>query len=319
MLDAVVEPSRKFRQALGTFATGVTVATTIDENGHPRGFTANSFTSVSLEPPLVLICIANDTAGFDVFTSAERFCINVLAENQQDISKVFALPGDDRFAGVAWRAGKCGMPVIDGVISWFDCERHEVVDAGDHSILIGRVVDYDVSSTSPLVYCSGSYVEFGLAQRAMEAASQGLATRISAVVDCDGAIPMKRDETSGKYSLPVAGRLGNRDTPDSLRGKLATNGIVSSIPFVYAVYEDTVAQTRNVVYRGSSENADMSRLSDFELVPLDDIPWNKLVDNSLGLLLERYCRERKSDAFGVYVGDEERGEVHALEANEGRR
>jgi len=312
VLDLTVNPSKKLRQALGTFATGVTVATTIDTDGNPRGFTANSFTSVSLEPPLILICLANEAVGCQVFTSADRFCVNVLAEDQQHISAVFASPAEDRFEGVEWHAGNNGCPVIDGAISWFECERFNVIDAGDHTILIGRVTEYETSSRSPLIYCGGSYVEFGLLQQAMEYASRGLSTHIAAVVDCQGVIPMVRKKDSGKLTLPTAEQIGAVGEVDTLAGKLAKNGIVAAIPFVCAVYEDAQRKTHNVVYRGSAESVDTDKLKDFELISLDAIPWDQLSDDILKKLLERYCDERESDAFGVYVGDAEKGEVHTL-------
>ncbi len=315
MLDVTADPTKKFRQALGTFATGVTVATTIDEQGNPRGFTANSFSSVSLDPPLILICLASDAAGCPIFTNSKRFCVNVLAEDQQDISALFASPSDDRFENVAWRPCNGGTPIIDGAISWFGCERHDVIEAGDHVVLVGKVVEYGTSSRSPLIYCSGSYVEFGLLQRAMEVAGRGLSTRISAVVNCNGFVLMARDATTGKMSLPAAEKIGSRDDVDSLTGMLAANGIDAAIPFVYAVYEDARTKTHNVVFRGSAESVDASKLNDFELVSLDAIPWDDLVDTPLRNLLERYRLESEQYAFGVYVGDSERGEVHTLQVS----
>ena len=149
-------------------------------------------------------------------------------------------------------------------------------------------------------------------QRAMEVASQGLSTRISAVVDYRGLIPMVRDKNSGKLSLPTADQVGDVNEAGSLTGTLARNGIVAAIPFVCAVYEDVRLKTHNVVYRGSAESVDTEKLKDFELVSLDAIPWEELIDDALKQLLERYCKERESDAFGVYVGDVEQGEVHTL-------
>ena len=112
--------NRQLRQALGTFATGVTVVTTIDEDAAPRGFTANSFTSVSLDPPLILVCLAKAAATCSTFTNGQRFCVNVLAEDQQDICALFASPVRDRFDQVSWRTGKNGSPIINDVISWFE-------------------------------------------------------------------------------------------------------------------------------------------------------------------------------------------------------
>ena len=251
MLDLAVEPTKLFRQALGTFATGVTVVTAIDEQGNPRGFTANSFSSVSLDPPLILICLASGAASCPVFTNSKRFCVNVLGEDQQDIAALFASPSDDRFEKVAWRPCNGGSPIIKGAISWFGCERHNVIEAGDHVIVVGKVVEYESSSRSPLIYCSGSYVEFGLLQRAMEVASRGLSTRISAVVNCNGFILMARDATTGKFSLPTAAQVGNSDDVASLSGMLAANGIDAAVPFVYAVYEDALSKTLSLLPRAA--------------------------------------------------------------------
>ena len=309
-----VSATKKLRQAMGTFATGVTVVTTINDAGNPRGFTANSFTSVSLDPPLVLVCLAKEASSCSTFSSSGKFCVNILAEDQQDICSLFAAPVRDRFEQIEWRSGVTGSPIIENVISWFECENHNVVDAGDHIILIGRVIEHDFNSHSPLVYCAGSYVEFGLLQRAMEAASSGVSTRISAVINCDGAIPMIRDNSTGKLSLPAAQQMGNSEQPHSLLGILADNGINVSMPFVCSVYEDVRSKTHNVVYRGTAEKFDAGQASEFEYVPLDDIPWSDLVDSPLRMLLERYIQESERDVFGVYVGNTVRGAVHAIRA-----
>jgi len=305
---------REFRQALGTFATGVTVVTTTDSNGLPRGFTANSFTSVSLEPPLVLVCLASDAATCPVFTDSGFFNVNVLAENQQDVASIFASPGDDRFEKVSWSIGENGRPILDDTISRFECQTSEVYEAGDHFILLGRVTDYNFSSRSPLVYCSGSYVEFGLLQRAMEAASSGRLTRISAVVDCGGSILLAKNMASKTLALPSAPHVGVAEEDESLIGKLAGNGVEVETTFVCSVYEDTATKTNNIVYRGIATKVDKVAIHDYDLVALDDIPWDQLCDDPLRMLLTRYIEETEVDAFGVYVGDNVHGEVHKLRA-----
>ncbi len=312
MSDSAANAAIDFRHALATFATGVTVVTTMDEHDQPRGLTANSFTSVSLKPPLILVCLSKDAATCPVFSQSANFCVNVLSEDQQDICALFASPVKNRFGKTGWQCGQHGSPVMDGVISWFECERHDVIDAGDHIILLGRVLNHDFNSRSPLVYCAGSYVEFGLVQRAMEGAESGASTLISAVVNCDDSIPMVRDRGTGKMSLPAAELLGNAEDPASLIGKLAANGIHGALPFVCAVYEDARPNIHNIVYRGTSDPVDGALVHDFEMVPLHEIPWDRLVDDALKMLLERYLEESERDAFGVYVGDAERGEVHAI-------
>ena len=312
MVESESEADKKLRQALGTFATGVTVVTTIDGEGQPRGFTANSFTSVSLNPPLLLVCLATDASSCPVFSAATNFCVNILAETQQGISHRFASSVRDRFEDTDWHLSESGCPIIDDVISWFDCEMHEVTKAGDHVILIGKIIGHDFNGRSPLVFCSGSYVEFGLAQRAMELVEEGSATRVSAVINCDGYIPMER--FGAKLSLPAAARVGNATDSDSLIGRLVANGIHGDMPFVFAVYEDIASRTQNVVYRGSGETGDLARTGRYEFVRLDQLPWDAFIDDPLRTLLRRYIEENDRDAFGVYVGDTEKGAVHALGA-----
>lgn len=149
--------ARDLRDALGSFATGVTIVTAIMPSGEPMGFTANSFTSVSLDPPLILVCIAKSAAGYAAYTSADAFCVNILSEDQHDLSGTFARRGADKFVGVSWRQNQTGSPIIDGGVGHFDCSMHQVVDAGDHAILIGRVVGFDANDKAPLCYHRGKY------------------------------------------------------------------------------------------------------------------------------------------------------------------
>jgi flavin reductase (DIM6/NTAB) family NADH-FMN oxidoreductase RutF len=160
----------EFRKTLGAFVTGVTVVSTRQQDGTPRGFTANSFTSVSLDPALVLICIGKSAASYPVFSAAAHFSISILAEDQKQVSSLFASKAADKFEQVAWHPGLTGSPVIDGSAAWFDCETHQVVEAGDHIILIGRVVDFANTTASPLGYGRGAYLTFSLSQDALAAA-----------------------------------------------------------------------------------------------------------------------------------------------------
>ena len=125
------------RQAL-SLATGVTIVPPLPRTA-PRGFTANSFTSVSLDPPLVLVCIAKTASGYPIFSASPHFSISVLAEGQKDVSSLFASKAPDKFERARWSKGPAGSPVIEEAAAWFDCQRHDVIDAGDHVILIGRV------------------------------------------------------------------------------------------------------------------------------------------------------------------------------------
>ncbi|WP_374653533.1 flavin reductase family protein [Dongia sp.] len=145
------------RQAFSSFATGVTVVTVCDTLGRPRGMTANSFTSVSLAPPLILICVATQAPIWPAFAGAPTFAVNVLAAGQRELSQRFARPADDKFAGIGWQHGELGVPLIDGAAAHLECRRVREIEAGDHMILLGEVVHFAHSPAPPLVFHRGAY------------------------------------------------------------------------------------------------------------------------------------------------------------------
>lgn len=150
--------ARTLRDALGCFATGVTVVTTRDRAGSPVGLTANSFTSVSLDPPLLLVCLARTITNLASFQSNNHFAVNVLHIGQQPISDRFAHREEDRFATTTWESWGTGAPIISHALASFECERHGLVDAGDHIILLGRVLRVRFEPRrDPLLYFRGKY------------------------------------------------------------------------------------------------------------------------------------------------------------------
>jgi flavin reductase (DIM6/NTAB) family NADH-FMN oxidoreductase RutF len=150
--------ARTFRDALGCFATGVTIITAMGPDGKPVGLTANSFTSVSLDPPLLLVCVANNAGSASVLRSAERFAVNILQIGQQPTSNRFAGKGEDRFTNTPWEVGEFGTPVLTGSLSSFECARDAVHDGGDHFILVGRVLKAMFEPRrDPLLYFRGKY------------------------------------------------------------------------------------------------------------------------------------------------------------------
>lgn len=146
-----------FRHACGQFATGVAIAAVTDPSGTPHGLTINSFTSVSMKPPLVLICIDRRAAILDRFLEASHYSVNILSSECEQLSNRFATSRGDRFEGVSWKSGVTGSPLIEGSIAALECERKQVIDAGDHSILIAEAVAVEVTGGSPLVYLRGRY------------------------------------------------------------------------------------------------------------------------------------------------------------------
>jgi len=155
--DGTRVTSELFRHAAGRFATGITVATVTDPDGAPHGLTVNSFTSVSLEPPLVLVCIAHAAVTVECFRTAKYFGVNILASDQREISDHFARKGHNRFATIEWISGETGVPLLPGVLATMECEVYSTVRAGDHDIFLGEVLRIDVNEGRPLLYWASGY------------------------------------------------------------------------------------------------------------------------------------------------------------------
>ncbi|MEM0947332.1 MAG: flavin reductase family protein [Pseudomonadota bacterium] len=152
------ETEREFRDALGRFATGVTVVTCATELG-PLGITANSFASVSLDPPLVLWSPARASRRFPAYEAAERYAIHILGDDQTDMCRRFSRDGYD-FEGLAWSPDDAGVPQIAGCLARFDCVRIASHDGGDHLIVVGRVLEAEHREGAPLLFSSGVYGRF---------------------------------------------------------------------------------------------------------------------------------------------------------------
>jgi 3-hydroxy-9,10-secoandrosta-1,3,5(10)-triene-9,17-dione monooxygenase reductase component len=150
--------ARRFRDVLGQFASGVAVVTSM-AGGEPVGMTCQSFSSVSLDPPLVMFVPAKTSRAWPMMQRAGHFCVNFLAADQVEISNVMASKGADKFAGIPWSTSKTGSPLLKGILGYVDCTVHTVHEAGDHYIVVGRVQDMDVddSAPEPLVYHRGAY------------------------------------------------------------------------------------------------------------------------------------------------------------------
>ena len=148
----------RFRQAMGYFASGVTVVTTASA-GELYGMTVSSFASVSLHPPLILICIDKGVPSHDMIRDAGCFVVNILEERQEHLSRRFATTTNDKFKGVAWHSGQLGLPVLDNTLAAIECRLHQVHDGGDHTIFVGEVVDAEIREGAPLLYYRRGYHE----------------------------------------------------------------------------------------------------------------------------------------------------------------
>src|ERR1044071_7866688 len=165
----------RFREVLGHLPTGVVVITAVTSDGRPSGMVVGSFTSVSLDPPLVAFLPARTSSTFKGLREARTFCVNILSAKQEPICRQFAVSGGDKFAGVGWSPAPSGAPVIDGVVAWIDCEFERIDEAGDHYIVLGRVTHLGTGvPTIPLLFFQGGYGGFATTSLAMGASADML-------------------------------------------------------------------------------------------------------------------------------------------------
>jgi flavin reductase (DIM6/NTAB) family NADH-FMN oxidoreductase RutF len=299
---------RALRDAFGSFLTGVTVVTTHSAEGQAVGFTANSFTSVSLDPPLLLVCLAKSSRNFATLTQSSGFAVNILAEDQKEVSNTFAKPVEDRFAAIEWQRGPHGAPVFANVAAWFDCATQQVVDAGDHVILIGRVEAFENSGRTGLGYARGAYFTPALADKSLLTSVEG-GIRLGAVAERDGAVLLVEDGRGG-WTLPFVEKP-EAEGVEALEGFFADAvGLSVRIGLLYSVYEDTNTGTQQAVYRATL-GPGLPRTGRF--FPLDEVP-AEIHDPAVRDILKRFAAESTLGNFGVYFGNQKRGRVHAVAA-----
>ena len=312
MLDHIKPPEpidpdtkRSLRDAFGRFATGVTVVTTRQADGIPRGFTANSFTSVSLDPPLLLVCIGKAALSCETFAACSHFTVNILADDQKEISGLFASQSADKFGIADWHEDAQNMPVIDGALASFSCARHRLVDAGDHLILIGQVLDFETTEGDPLGYYKGGYFDIGL-DRAMTEAATGSGVTIAAVLAHENGVLLAED-AKGNVTLPTAPSL------DALTRQLETSSLTPDLGHLYAVYRVTATGAQRIVYHGHATGTPGKGLNFHDL---GDLPLARVPDEAERALLRRYAQENQHGTFGIYHGTEVEGVVHTLSGNQ---
>ncbi len=151
----------ELRRVMGHFATGVTIITTRDEDGHPFGLTANAVSSVSLVPPLMLICVDKKADTYPYFARSGVFTVNILAEGQESLSRKFATSGIEKFEGIGYHKNELDCAVIDDAVGHLDCRIVQSIDAGDHTIYLGEVDAADASDGPPLMFFRGGYHKLG--------------------------------------------------------------------------------------------------------------------------------------------------------------
>jgi len=295
---------RALRNAFGTFMTGVTVVTAHDENGDPLGFTANSFTSVSIDPPLILVCLANSSQNYDALVNASGFAVNILSETQIDVSNTFARPVEDRFASVSWRKGPKGAPILDGSSAWFDCGMHSTVEAGDHVILIGEVAAFDQTTTPGLGYARGAYIT---PSTAADALGQSTNLIVSTLIERDGQVLLV-DDGNGGLALPEA-LVDGEGASAAAKKLIASTGLHAKLGFVYSVFEDVRHKRQHISFLCQTAEGDPTH---GVFVPLVGSALDDVSDPAILTMLERFASETKLGNYGIYYGDQTRGEVRPM-------
>jgi len=147
----------ELRRVMGHFATGVTIITTVSAAGQIHGLTANAFTSVSLEPPLLLISVDKKAESYPSFEESKVFTVNILSDSQEALSRKFAVTGTDKFTGVAYRSGGNGAPILYGVIGHIECRLYATYDGGDHTLYLGEIMEAETREGKPLLFYRGGY------------------------------------------------------------------------------------------------------------------------------------------------------------------
>ncbi len=151
----------ELRRVMGHYATGVTVITTFSKEGKLHGLTANAVSSLSLDPPLLVICVDKKAESYPCFEESKVFTVNILAEDQEDISRRFAVSGGEKFEGVAYRRGGNGAPILHGVLAYLECKVYASFDGGDHTIYVGLIEEAETRDAKPLLFYRGGYRTIG--------------------------------------------------------------------------------------------------------------------------------------------------------------
>ena len=291
------------RKAFGSYLTGVTVVTARDGNGQPVGFTANSFTSVSMDPPLLLVCPSKTLSSFEAFRDCEGFAINVLAEGQEEISTRFASFKGDRFSQTFWHEDRQGLPCIDGVAAYFSCEREQVIDAGDHVILLGRIVEANCYGGRGLGYANGNYFSIRLEHDAAAATQAGTIAGI--ILEHDEMVLLEKTAEGMRPPQIVLQERSN--VRHALAQFCSQAGLRVDVGAAYSVFDVRSTGVNHVYYQGKSMNAESGGLGTF--YPLASIPEMAFVDDAHRAMMLRYVEEYRMRDFGLYIGDDSAGDV----------
>ncbi|WP_426112004.1 flavin reductase family protein [Pseudomonas sp. DSP3-2-2] len=299
---------KALRQAFGTFATGVTVITTQDENGLPRGMTANSFTSVSLDPPLLLVCVGKAAASYKAFSESECFAVNFLHEDQIHVSNKFASKAIDKFESVEHDRVHTGAPILADSLTWFDCTTYSRVDAGDHVVLIGQIQAFGTSPRSPLCFNRGSYAALKNPLPESWLNSHGMVSTY--LIESGDSILFCSDGKSG-WALPESTQRANKSALPVGDSSLS---LLPNATFLYSMFDVNDQDPGVIVFRAQLAGVQTAELPPaYKFFDINELPFDLMPTNELRAVVRRYMRERKDQKFSIYMGSSDGGRIAMIE------
>jgi len=306
------------RAAFGSFLTGVTIVTTRSTAGEPVGFTANSFTSVSLAPPLLLVSLSNDLNCMAAFEGSDHFAVNILAADQQNLSNTFASYDGDRFEGINHSPSQHGSPLLEGVCAWFDCKVHQRIVAGDHTLYIGEILDFDVNEATGLGYSRKGYFSLHHEQLASDLRQLSGELTTGYFIEQDHQLVLQRTGTN--FELPFA---ADRQALKQLHESLERNGIKREAGTLYSIFQFNSTDNQAVYYRtrgtlGRLQDHASKDATDAEFVTcaIDQLPIERFESAAVRSMLKRFQHEHAMGVYGIYHGTEVEGEVMLLESTD---
>ncbi|TLP69390.1 flavin reductase family protein [Parasedimentitalea maritima] len=295
---------RALRTAFGSFMTGVTVVTARSADGTPVGFAANSFASVSLDPPLLLVCPGKFLSSYDSFANCTHFAVNVLAEGQEEVSNTFSSFKGDRFARVAHHLDSNGVPIIEGAIAQFSCSTHQSLPAGDHCILIGKVQDFTQTGAPGLGYVGGQYFSLGVERAALE---NTLDTAVCGAIIKE-ADHVLLEQTPKGFRPPQITSADRGQMRQNLCKDLEARGIKLRLEQAYSVFDDRHSGTHFAYFLANSTSS--SSNDTLKAVPIQDLAGLSYSSPAIAQMMARFALEARTGGFALYLGDAQRGDVH---------
>ncbi|TJV46126.1 MAG: hypothetical protein E5Y02_00695 [Mesorhizobium sp.] len=314
-IDPLLGGGRTFRRALGAFTTGVTVVAINSTDGSPRAFTANSFTSVSLTPPLVLVCLAKSLVSIRLYESAETFSINVLARTQREESNAFASRDPDVKAAAMTKLAADVAPTLPGSLATFVCAREQLIDAGDHTILIGRVLKLKTLEGEPLGFFRGAYVGIGSDVREIEKTSAKLT--VGGVLGKDGEVLLCRYPGSHSWEIPSVTLAHGERHGTALRKRFEQLGVKIQTAIPYSLFQEPGEDGTTLVFAVDTAEKFETRTAvngvETRLFSRASKPWTLIRGVMKQGLLERYLEETQIGLLGVYFDTIDGGSVLQVE------